>query len=210
MAALPLCSNCVTGSIHSGTPTGKEDLVHGLQTYIAIPGDDVVPKAIVVMIPDAFGWKMVNNRLLCDTYAKKGGYLVYLPDFMNGMSFVLLYFDMVFPCLFFCSVVTLLRRGNDTDIEYRSCTPSRFLEIRRATQCQPSVVSFKVASISQDGICSTSTTDASPPKPLSPKDNFLFKSSSDNSTTTQHERRLEDRCGGLLLGRGSRHSTRMG
>lgn len=36
------------------------------------------------MIPDAFGWDFVNNRILCDHYAKRGGFLVYLPEFMNG------------------------------------------------------------------------------------------------------------------------------
>jgi len=84
MAAAPLCSACLSGSIHSGTPTGKEEVIHGLSTYIATPGDGAEPRALIVMIPDAFGWKMVNNRLLCDTYAKKGRFLVYLPDFMNG------------------------------------------------------------------------------------------------------------------------------
>lgn len=82
-SSLP-CSSCVTGSVHSGTPAGVETTIHGLPTYVASPGEGVSPRAVIVMIPDAFGWKMVNNRLLCDSYAKKGRYLVYLPDFMNG------------------------------------------------------------------------------------------------------------------------------
>ena len=38
------------------------------------------------MIPDAFGWELSNCRLLADAYSKEGGFLVYLPDFMNGKN----------------------------------------------------------------------------------------------------------------------------
>jgi hypothetical protein len=37
-----------------------------------------------VIITDAYGWDFVNNRILSDHYAKKGGFLVYCPDFMDG------------------------------------------------------------------------------------------------------------------------------
>lgn len=60
--------------------------IHGLKTYVANPPDGITPKGLVVMIPDAFGLSFVNNRLLCDHYAKRGHFLVYLPDFMNGSS----------------------------------------------------------------------------------------------------------------------------
>ncbi|KUI69748.1 Protein AIM2 [Cytospora mali] len=43
-------------------------------------------KGIVVIIPDAFGIDFVNNKILADTYATKGDYKVYLPDFMLGHS----------------------------------------------------------------------------------------------------------------------------
>lgn len=42
-------------------------------------------RGIIIIVPDAFGWEFVNNRILADNYAEKGKYLVYLPDFMNGM-----------------------------------------------------------------------------------------------------------------------------
>ena len=81
------CADCFKGSIHTGTPTGTVAEIHGLQTYVAYPEAGVTPKGIVVMITDAFGYDFVNNRMLCDVYAKKGGFLVYCPDFMNGMSY---------------------------------------------------------------------------------------------------------------------------
>jgi hypothetical protein len=64
-------------------PTGKEATVHGLATYVAEPEENTTPKGIIVFITDAFGWDFMNNRVLCDHYAK-GGFLVYCPDFMNG------------------------------------------------------------------------------------------------------------------------------
>ncbi len=80
------CPDCFTGTTHEGTPTGKVTTIHGLPTYVAEPPEGVKPKGLIVVIPDAFGWEFVNNRLVSDTYAKKGGFLVYLPDFMDGKS----------------------------------------------------------------------------------------------------------------------------
>jgi dienelactone hydrolase len=65
--------------------TGAEEQVHGLPTYVARPEPGVEPKAVVVIIPDAFGWKLKNTRALADNYARRAELLVYLPDFMNGM-----------------------------------------------------------------------------------------------------------------------------
>lgn len=79
------CPNCFSGGISTSQPTGKEAIIHGVKTYVAEPPAGVTPKGIIVLITDAFGWDFVNNRVLCDNYAK-GGSLVYCPDFMNGMS----------------------------------------------------------------------------------------------------------------------------
>jgi dienelactone hydrolase len=81
--ATPTCPDCLTGSVKSGTPTGTVTTLHGLNTYIARPEGS--PKGVVVIIPDIFGWEISNARLLADSYAKKGGFLVYLPDFMAGL-----------------------------------------------------------------------------------------------------------------------------
>lgn len=84
MAQLPMGQCCASGSLHTGTPTGRVDKVHGLDCYIA-DAPNGTPKGIVVIIPDAFGWKLPNNRILADCYAKEGNFRVYLPEFMNGI-----------------------------------------------------------------------------------------------------------------------------
>ncbi|RDL29944.1 Uncharacterized protein BP5553_10571 [Venustampulla echinocandica] len=76
------CPDCLTGSVKREIPTGTVTAIHGLPAYIARP--EGPPKGLIVIIPDAFGWELPNNRLLADIYAKEGGFLVYLPDFMNG------------------------------------------------------------------------------------------------------------------------------
>lgn len=84
MSSLP-CKDCASGSLHEGTPLGREDTVHGVESYIAEPPDGALLAGIIVLIPDAFGWKLPNTRLLADTYARRGNYRVYIPEFMNGM-----------------------------------------------------------------------------------------------------------------------------
>jgi dienelactone hydrolase len=81
--ATPTCPDCLTGSVKEGTPSGTVTILHGLNTYIARP--EGTPKGLVVIIPDMFGWEITNSRFLADSYAKKGGFLVYLPDFMAGL-----------------------------------------------------------------------------------------------------------------------------
>jgi len=74
---------CATGSLHTGTPTGKIKKIHGLETYVAEP-PNALPKGIIVIVPDAFGIALPNNQILADEYAKRTSALVYLPDFMDG------------------------------------------------------------------------------------------------------------------------------
>lgn len=79
-----VCSACMSGTLKTDIPKGTVSTIHNLKTYIAKP--ETTPKGLIVIIPDAFGWSMPNNRLLADQYARDGGYLVYVPDFMNGKS----------------------------------------------------------------------------------------------------------------------------
>ncbi|PVI00972.1 alpha/beta-hydrolase [Periconia macrospinosa] len=79
------CPDCFRGGISKNHPTGKEVIVNGYPTYVAEPEAGISPKGIIVFITDAFGWDFVNNRVLCDHYAKEG-FLVYCPDLMNGRS----------------------------------------------------------------------------------------------------------------------------
>ncbi|KAI7258187.1 hypothetical protein KC352_g10744, partial [Hortaea werneckii] len=74
---------CASGSLHTGIPTGRIKKLHGLDCYIADAPDGRNPKGVVVIIPDAFGWTLPNNRILADQYAKRTGAHVFLPDFMD-------------------------------------------------------------------------------------------------------------------------------
>ncbi|KAI4166325.1 MAG: hypothetical protein LQ342_000215 [Letrouitia transgressa] len=78
------CIDCFSGDLHQGTPEGREDVIHGLPTYISEPRDGKPPKSIIVIVPDAVGWRFQNNRILADSYAKNTNSLVYLPEFMDG------------------------------------------------------------------------------------------------------------------------------
>ncbi|PWW78253.1 hypothetical protein C7212DRAFT_200449 [Tuber magnatum] len=66
---------------------GLETVVHGLNTYAF----NSSPMAIIVIIPDVFGWQFLNTRLIADDIGDKTGATVYVPDFMNGDSFPLKY-----------------------------------------------------------------------------------------------------------------------
>ncbi|KAI9764228.1 MAG: hypothetical protein M1840_008618 [Geoglossum simile] len=81
---VPICADCISGSIHEGTPKGRTATLHGLDTYISEPPDGRPPKGLVVMMPDIYGWELTNARVLADVYAEKGPLLVYLPDFSAG------------------------------------------------------------------------------------------------------------------------------
>ncbi|KAI9842903.1 MAG: hypothetical protein M1837_006735 [Sclerophora amabilis] len=80
------CADCFRGTINEGTPTGEITKLHGFDTYVAAPPQNTRPKGIVVMVPDGFGWSLSNSRVLADSYARKGEFLVYLPDFMAGQG----------------------------------------------------------------------------------------------------------------------------
>lgn len=85
------CPECFKGHVHPGTPKGREVVLHGRKSYIAEPEAGTPVKGIIIMVPDAFGWEFVNNRMLADSYAEKGDYRVYIPDFMDGTFLFSLY-----------------------------------------------------------------------------------------------------------------------
>jgi dienelactone hydrolase len=74
---------------------GKEELVHGLNTYTI--GNRTNPKAIIVMYSDIFGLPLPNNKLIADAFAKSGEYLVYQPDFFQGDPVPLKIADLLIP-----------------------------------------------------------------------------------------------------------------
>jgi dienelactone hydrolase len=79
------CPECFSGHIRDDDkPRGSVTKVHGLDTYVSEPTGDRKAKGIIVIIPDAFGWEFVNNRLLADHFSSKGDYKVYLPNLQPG------------------------------------------------------------------------------------------------------------------------------
>ena len=89
------CEECIKGSIHKGRPQGKEETVHGLNTYVI--GNRSDPQAIIVIYSDIFGLPLPNNKLIADAYANSGEYLVYLPDFFQGDPVPLATADVLIP-----------------------------------------------------------------------------------------------------------------
>lgn len=79
-----MSSCCLSGHIASGTPSGVEEQIGGLQTYVATPKDGSKKKSIVFLV-DIFGYKLNNVRLLADTYAANG-FTAYIPDVHEGDS----------------------------------------------------------------------------------------------------------------------------
>lgn len=71
---------CLQGFEWEGTPTGRESKLANNDTYIV--GDD--SNSAILLIPDLFGWKFSNNRLLADHIAREAGVTVYVPDFFGG------------------------------------------------------------------------------------------------------------------------------
>lgn len=80
------CRHSFKGQIHTGQPKGKTTKLYGLDAYVSEPADGKTVRGIVVIIPDAFGWEFIKNRILADHCVEKGDFKVYLPDFMNGWS----------------------------------------------------------------------------------------------------------------------------
>ncbi|MCJ1340912.1 hypothetical protein MMC09_006208 [Bachmanniomyces sp. S44760] len=89
------CTECIKGSIHKGLPQGKEELIHGLNTYVI--GNRTNPRGIIVIYSDVFSLGLPNNKLIADSYAKSGDWLVYLPDFFKGDALGLNIADVLVP-----------------------------------------------------------------------------------------------------------------
>ncbi|KAJ4290222.1 hypothetical protein N0V90_010437 [Kalmusia sp. IMI 367209] len=93
----PSCSHeeCISGTIHAGLPQGTVEPLHGLNTYTI--GNRTNPRAIIVIYSDVFGHSLPNNKLIADSYAKSGEYLVYMPDFFEGDPVKLALADVLIP-----------------------------------------------------------------------------------------------------------------
>ncbi|KAF2667262.1 alpha/beta-hydrolase [Microthyrium microscopicum] len=67
---------------HTGTPTGEEKVINGLNIYHAYAPSKSAEHAII-FLTDIFGLALPANKLLADSYAR-AGYLVLMPDYFKG------------------------------------------------------------------------------------------------------------------------------
>ncbi|KAH7410665.1 dienelactone hydrolase [Cadophora sp. MPI-SDFR-AT-0126] len=77
-------ADCFRGSIHDGTPTGSERITHGVRTYITSPENAASSQSTIIFITDAFGFNLVNSKILADVYASRTGFRVLVPDIITG------------------------------------------------------------------------------------------------------------------------------
>ncbi|CZR70124.1 uncharacterized protein PAC_20025 [Phialocephala subalpina] len=80
------CPDCFKGSVHGhAKSTGTEETLHGVLTYIAgSASTQNASKSTIIFITDAFGFNLVNSKLLADYYAEKTGFRVVVPDIIPG------------------------------------------------------------------------------------------------------------------------------
>lgn len=74
---------CKSGVIHEGESKGTFQEIAGVRTYVALPAGDYDKTVAHVFCPDVFGFELINNRLLADSFALNG-IPTYIPDFFNG------------------------------------------------------------------------------------------------------------------------------
>jgi len=80
------CPDCFKGGVHHdhGTATGKEETLYGKNCYIASPPASSTSKSAILLLTDAFGLDLINNKLLADKYAAQTGFKVVVPDIIPG------------------------------------------------------------------------------------------------------------------------------
>jgi hypothetical protein len=61
------------------------ETLHGFDCYVAEPPTGKAVEGVIVYFPDAFGFDLVNNKIVADHYASMGNFRVVFPDFMLGL-----------------------------------------------------------------------------------------------------------------------------
>jgi hypothetical protein len=82
-----LCDNCTRGHVLEGDPVGKwEEGFYVSRTARTEQGEEILTnsKKCLVLLTDAFGIPLVNNRLLADEMSRRCEMDVYVPDIFNG------------------------------------------------------------------------------------------------------------------------------
>lgn len=78
------CPACITGSLDEGETKGVEEtLLPNVVCYISRPDPSKANGNAVILGTDVFGHKLINARLIADTFAQHG-YLCVIPDYLNN------------------------------------------------------------------------------------------------------------------------------
>lgn len=79
---------CCTGFLDEGVPTGFVEELGGVLTYVAQPQENNNKnlKGAIVIATDAFGYTLINNRLLADGFARETGMLCVVPDLFGAIG----------------------------------------------------------------------------------------------------------------------------
>jgi dienelactone hydrolase len=75
--------HCITGSVHTGNPVGKETTIADRPTYVT--GSNKTNA--LLYLTDVFGYDLPNHRLLADTFSAELSATVYVPDFLDESAF---------------------------------------------------------------------------------------------------------------------------
>jgi dienelactone hydrolase len=133
-----MSSCCLSGTVHVGTPKGREDTINGLDTYISEPEGGSTAKSVIFLV-DIFGWKFPNVRLLADNYAKAGLYC-YIPDLHQGDSLPISFLQNIEPPLKDQEQAGLIDKAKNTAIIGTTLMP--WLAKRPDAVVQPMIDGF--------------------------------------------------------------------
>ncbi|KAI6102077.1 dienelactone hydrolase [Pisolithus sp. B1] len=80
---MSLCSDCVKGVHHEGTPEGKFEFIRGVRCYVGTPSGEYNKEKAVLFLPDVFSIDLINAQLLVDNFARSGFKTIAI-DYFNG------------------------------------------------------------------------------------------------------------------------------
>ncbi|KAG2089648.1 hypothetical protein BD769DRAFT_1679878 [Suillus cothurnatus] len=80
---MSLCKDCIQGVCHEGEPLGTLETIDSVACYIATPTVDYAKDKVILFLPDTFGIKLINAKLLADDFAKHSFKIVAI-DYFNG------------------------------------------------------------------------------------------------------------------------------
>ncbi|KAI6101210.1 dienelactone hydrolase [Pisolithus sp. B1] len=80
---MSLCSDCVKGVRHEGTPEGKIEFIGDVRCYVGTPSGEYNEEKAVLFLPDVIGIDLINAQLLVDDFARNGFKTIAI-DYLNG------------------------------------------------------------------------------------------------------------------------------